>query len=124
MGVRKSWIAAVAVASLAAGCGGGEEGGAGAGGGPTAPTTVSVSSGQQRTAHQLQGGRYRLVLSAPGCKSTNVLVTQENGDFRFEKKRPTFLTMFVSQLPTGSFFIEQTDPSCREWTITMDRVTG
>ncbi len=125
--VRKFGTALITVVALSIGCGGGggaEGGAAGAGEGGQGATTVTVSSTEQRTARPLQAGRYRLVLSAPGCKSTTVAVTQENGDFRFEKKRPTFLTMFVSNLPNGTFFIEQTDPSCKQWSITMDRVTG
>ena len=126
MRVANRRVVVVSVIAVLTGCGGGGggTGGGGGGGEATAPTTATVSSADERTAHPLQGGRYRLVISAPDCESTTVSVTQENCDFRFERKRPNFLTMFVSDVPTGTFFIEQTDPSCREWTITMDRVSG
>ena len=46
----------------------------------------------------------------------------DGGSFTFTKTNPVNKVMFVTQVPGGSFFVEQTDASCTEWTIKLDKV--
>ena len=107
---------------LLAACGGG--GGGGGGEGADNPTTVSFEAGDERVAHPLAPvARYRLTIQED-CDDYTVSITQDGGDFTYEISNSPIRIVFVSNLPGGSFFIEQTDPSCTEWTLDMARVSG
>ncbi len=106
---------------LVSGCGGTATGGGGGGGGGDQPTSATVKAGDAKVAHPLAPGRYRLSLTT-ACKTSAVSVTQDGGSFTFSKKNPALKVMFVADVPAGSFFIEQTDASCTDWTIKLDKV--
>jgi len=113
--------AVVATLLLLAGCGGSAAGGGGGGGGADLPTSATVKAGDERVAHALAPGRYRLSLTTT-CKAAAVSVTQNGGSFTYSKTNPALKVMFVADMPGGNFFIEQTDTSCTEWQIKLDKV--
>ena len=113
--------AVVATLLLLAGCGGSAAGGGGGGGGADLPTSATVKAGDAKVAHALAPGRYRLSLTTT-CKAAAVLVTQDGGSFTYSKTNPALKVMFVADMPGGNFFIEQTDTSCSEWQIKLDKV--
>lgn len=114
-------VVVVATLLLVAGCGGTATGGGGDGAGGDLPTSATVKSGDARVAHPLGPGRYRLSLTTT-CKTSVVSVTQDGGSFTFTKTNPALKVMFVANVPAGSFFIEQTDASCTDWSIELDKV--
>lgn len=115
-------VVMVATLVLVSGCGGSTAvGGGGGGGGGNQPTSATVKVGDQKVAHPLAQGRYRLSLTT-ACKTSAVSVTQDGGSFTFSKKNPALKVMFVADVPGGNFFIEQTDASCTDWTIKLDKV--
>ena len=86
--------------------------GAGGGGdGADLPTSATVKAGDAKVAHPLAPGRYRLSLTT-SCKTSSISMTQDGGSFTFRKTNPVIKVMFVTQVPGGNFFVEQTDPSC------------
>jgi hypothetical protein len=113
--------AVVATLLLLAGCGGSAAGGGGGGGGADLPTSATVKAGDEKVAHALAPGRYRLSLTTT-CKAAAVSVTQDGGSFTYSKTNPALKVMFVANMPGGNFFIEQTDTSCTEWQIKLDKV--
>jgi hypothetical protein len=115
-----SVLAALPIALLAA-CGGG--GGGGGGEGADNPTSATVEAGDERVAHPLAPGRYRLTITED-CDSYTVNITQEGGSFTYEISDSPIRIVFVPGVPGGSFFIEQTDESCTDWTLAMSRVTA
>ncbi len=114
-------VAVVATLLLLSGCGGSAAGGGGLGGGGNQPTSATVKAGDAKVAHPLAPGRYRLSLTT-ACKTAAVSVTQDGGSFTYSKTNPALKVMFVADVPGGSFFIEQTDASCTDWTINVDKV--
>jgi hypothetical protein len=122
--VRHGTLVVVVVATLllVAGCGGSAAGGgADGGGGGDLPTSATVKSGDAKVAHPLGPGRYRLSLTT-SCKTSAVSVTQDGGSFTYSKTNPALKVMFVADVPGGNFFIEQTDASCTDWAIKLDKV--
>ena len=106
---------------LVSGCGGTATGGGGGGGGANQPTSATVKAGDAKVAHPLAPGRYRLSLTT-ACKTSAVSLIQDGGSFTFSKKNPALKVMFVADVPAGGYFIEQTDASCTDWTIKLDKV--
>jgi hypothetical protein len=121
--VRHGTLVVVVVATLLllAGCGGTATGAGGGGDGADLPTSATVKAGDAKVAHPLGPGRYRLSLTT-SCKTSSISMTQDGGSFTFTKTNPVNKVMFVTEVPGGSFFVEQTDPSCTDWTIKLDKV--
>lgn len=112
---------AALVLTLAA-CGGG--GGGGGGEGADNPTTATVESSAERVAYPLAPGRYRLTITEE-CEDYTVAITQDGGEgFTYEISNSPIRIVFVSDVPGGNFFIEQTNPDCPEWTLALARVSG
>jgi hypothetical protein len=120
--VRHGTLVVVVVATLllVAGCGGSAAGGGDGGGGADLPTSATVKAGEAKVAHALAPGRYRLSLTT-ACPTSAVSVTQDGGSFTFSKKNPSLKVMILANVPGGNFFIEQTDASCTDWTINLDK---
>jgi len=123
---KQTWmvLAASALLSLAA-CGGDGGGGDGGGGGGAASfgDEVTVTASDERVAHGLQAGRYRLNWRAPDCDSRQLLITPAAGGEPFyDNPRPTLPILFVNGLPAGEFFIEVIGEGCDEWEISMVKV--
>ena len=114
-------VVVVATLLLVAGCGGSAAGGGDGGGGGDLPTSATVKAGDAKVAHALAPGRYRLSLTT-ACPTSAVSVTQDGGSFTFTKKNPSLRVFLLANVPGGNFFIEQTDPSCTDWTIKLDKV--
>jgi hypothetical protein len=121
--VRHGTLVVVVIATLllVAGCGGSAAGGGGDGGGADLPTSATVKAGDAKVAHPLAPGRYRLSLTT-ACPTSAVSVTQDGGSFTFSKTNPSLKVFFLANVPAGSYFIEQTDASCTDWTIKLDKV--
>jgi len=119
-------VVALVAALTVAGCGGsesGEGGGGGGGGGATFGDEVTVTASDERVAHGLQAGRYRLNWRAPDCDSRQLLITPAAGGEPFyDNPRPTLPILFVNGLPAGEFFIEVIGEGCDEWEISMVKV--
>ena len=119
---------AALVLTLAA-CGGG--GGGGGGAEADNPTTAEVESGAEREAQPLAPGRYRLTITED-CDDYTVTITQESGPpvedtgqpFTYEISNSPIRIVFVNDIPGGTFFIEQTNPDCTDWTLALARVSG
>jgi len=111
-----------ALALMLAACGGGgDEGG---GEGADNPTSVSVEAGDERVAHPLApGNRYRLTIQED-CEDYTVSITQDGGDYTYSVDNSPIRIVFVSDVPGGSFFIEQTNEACTDWSLEMVRVSG
>lgn len=126
---KQRWtiLGATALLTLAA-CGGdsgggGGGGGEGGGGGATFGDKVTVTAADERVAHGLQAGRYRLNWRAPECESKQLLITPAAGGEPFyDNPRPTIPILFVNSLPAGEFFIELIGEGCDDWEISMVKV--
>lgn len=111
-----------ALALTLAACGGG--GGGGGGEGADNPTSAEVEAGAERVAYPLAPGRYRLTITED-CEDYTVSITQEGGEgFTYEISNSPIRIVFVNDVPGGSFFIEQTNPDCTDWTLDLTRVSG
>jgi hypothetical protein len=110
-----------ALALVLAACGGG--GGGGGGEGADNPTSATVEAGDERVAHPLAPGRYRLTITED-CDDYTVSITQEEGPFTYEESNSPIRIVFVTDVPGGSFFIEQTNEACTDWTLELVRVTA
>jgi hypothetical protein len=115
-------VLAVLPILLLAACGG--QGSGGGGEGADNPTTATVTAGDERVAHPLApGDRYRLTIQED-CEDYTVSITQDGGDFTYEITNSPIRIVFVSNVPGGNFFIEQTNPDCTDWTLDLSRVSG
>jgi hypothetical protein len=122
MAKRVVVAAAAIVTMLVPACGGGGRGGGGAG--ADNPTSVTVAAGDERAAHPLAPGRYRLTITET-CDSWSITITEDGGSgFTWTKANAATQVHFVNDLPGGSFFIEQTDAACTEWEVSLVRVSG
>jgi hypothetical protein len=106
---------------LLAACGGG--GGGGGGAGDDNPTTATVESGSEPVAMPLAQGRYRLTIQED-CDDYTVTITQEGGDFTYEISNSPIRIVFVNDVPSGNFLIQQTNPDCTDWTLDLSRVSS
>lgn len=126
---RRTISVLAALAMTLAACGGG--GGGGGGETDDNPTTATVEAGAERVAMPLAPGRYRLTIQEE-CDDYTVSITQESGPpaedtnepFSYEKSNSPIKIIFVNDVPGGTFFIEQTNPDCTEWTLDLARVSG
>lgn len=119
---RRTISAVAAIALGLSACGGG--GGGGGGEGADNPTTATVEAGAERVAYPLAPGRYRLTITE-ACDDYTVVITQEGGEgFTYDISNSPIRIVFVNDLPGGSFFIEQTNADCTDWTLVMTRVSG
>jgi len=127
---RRTISVLAALPLVLAACGGG---GGGGDAGDTAdnPTTAAVEAGDERVAHPLAPGRYRLTITED-CDDYTVLITQESGPpveasgqpFSYEKSNSPIRIIFVNDVPGGTFFVEQTNAECTDWTFDLARVSG
>jgi hypothetical protein len=118
VGIPRQGILILAVLALLAACGGGG-GGDGGGGGEDLPTEVEVTSEDERVAHPLAAGRYRIQYRAPDCDEPQIQITQDGGDFTFTRVPTTAIT-FADGLPNGQFFVEIL--GCDEWSISLTQI--
>ncbi len=125
---KQTWmvLAASALLSLAA-CGGdGGSGGGGDGDGAGAATfadEVTVTAADERMAHGLQEGRYRLNWRAPDCDTKQLLITPAaGGEPVYDNPGPSIPILFVNGLPAGEYFIELIGEGCDDWEIRMVKV--
>ena len=126
---RRTISVLAAFAMTLAACGGGD----GGGGGETEgnPTTATVEAGASPAPQPLAPGRYRLTIQED-CDDYTVNITQESGPpvegtdqpFAYEISNSPIRIVFVNDVPGGTFFIEQTNPDCTEWTFDLARVSG
>jgi hypothetical protein len=119
---RRTISVLAVLATVLAACGGG--GGGGGSEFEDNPTTASVEAGDERVAYPLApGNRYRLTITED-CEDYTVMITQEGGDFVYEISNSPIRIVFVSNVPGGNFFIEQTNPDCTDWSLELNRVSG
>jgi hypothetical protein len=132
----------LAVALVAAACGGGAPGGTGAPGdgpgggdpGATPMRTVIVTQDSEPQSYPLQGGRYRVEwrTTTEDCpegltisiKKVDILPAQpQPSAFEYEMAwdAPAFNTL-LQRVPPGLYTFEQTEASCSAWQIRADRV--
>jgi hypothetical protein len=110
-----------ALALTLAACGGSGAGGGGEG--ADNPTSATVEAGDERVAHPLAPGRYRLTVTED-CEDYTVSITQEGGEFAYSVDNSPIRIVLVNDVPGGNFFIEQTNESCTDWTLELVRVSG
>ena len=109
------------VALMLVACGGEESGGGDDG--ADNPTTAAVTSESSPAPQPLAEGRYRLTIQED-CDDYTVSITQEGGEFTYEISNSPIRIVFVNDVPSGSFLIEQTNPDCTEWELDLARVSG
>ncbi len=125
---RTRWAgAAMAAALTLIGCGGagapGDGGPGGGGGEASLSTKVTVTSSEERVPHGLAKGRYRISYSAPDCESVHLLITPAaGGEPIYDNPDPTIPINFVNDVEEGQYFIEQADPDCSEWEVSVVKV--
>jgi hypothetical protein len=127
--MKRSWMrtgAGMGLVVAIAGCGGSATpgGGGGAGAGDPAASvvkTVTVTSDDERTAHTLQAGRYRASWKATGCTPHIVITSAADESVIYDNPAPK-LALFVSDIPDTPIYIEQTEDSCSDWQIKLDKV--
>ena len=113
-------LAALAIALAACGGGGG---GGGANEGADNPTKATVEAGAERVAYLLAPGRYRMTINED-CDDYTIAITQDGGDFTYTLDNSPIRFVFVNDVPGGSFFIEQTNEACAEWSVDLSRVNA
>ena len=113
---------ALAAALVLAACGS-EGGGPAASAGP-AQAKVVIKAGDT-APFSLAEGRYRLTWATEGCKAVSIDLKQQDGSFAYTKEStmPRFSTILVS-VPAGAYKLNQTDPGCATWTVTVERIGG
>ncbi len=102
---------------------GGDGGGGGGNQGADNPTEASVAAGDERVAHPLAPGRYRLTITED-CDDYTVSITQNGGDFVYSLDNSPIRFVFVNDVPGGDFFIEQTNEACTDWSLELVRVNA
>lgn len=111
------------LAALVAACGGG-----GPGGGDATPvsgeTHVEVKSGTAAAPVAIQPGRYKVGWRiAASCTGLTVRISDPAGNELYRKSsRIKSFSAIASSLPGGPVVIEQTDATCTEWSITLDKI--
>jgi hypothetical protein len=116
-------VLGAALAVLVTACGGG-----GPGGGDATPVTgethVEVKSGTAAAPVAIQPGRYKVGWRlASSCTGLTVRITDPAGKELYKKtSRIRFFSSIASSLPGGPVVIEQTDATCTEWSITLDKI--
>lgn len=121
--VRGAAIAVAAVLAVAA-CGSGGNGGGGGGGGgggvdPEASLVdrLTVTSADERTAHGLAQGRYRLNWDAE-CRPT-ISITPADGGEPVYSTSPSLRFVLVNSLDAGVYFVDLEGDDCGDWEITL-----
>lgn len=119
---RGRWAIIVAAAVLAiAGCGGSsDDGGGGNDVGPDGATfadRLTVTSADERVAHGLQAGRYRLNWDAE-CRPTISLTPAEGGEPAYSAT-PSLRFVVVNGLEAGLYFVDLEGDDCGEWEISL-----
>lgn len=123
---RTRWAGVAMAALTVIGCGGTGgpgDGGPGGGGGASLSTAVTVSSADERVPHGLAAGRYRISYSAPTCDAVHLRITPAaGGEPIYDDPNPTVAINLVNGVEAGEYFIEQADPSCTEWQVSLVKV--
>ena len=117
---RRTISVLAALPLVLAACGG--DGAGGGGDGADNPTTATVEAGAERVAYPLAPGRYRLTITED-CDDYTVLITTEGGENVYEKTNSPIRIVLVD-IPGGSYFIEQTNADCTDWSFALTRVSG
>ncbi len=120
--MRRRLVPVLAIIGLTLAAWGGG-GGGGGGQGADNPTSATVAAGDERVAHPLAPGRYRLTIKED-CDDYTIAITQDGGDFTYEKSNSPIRIIVVQDVPGGSFFIEQTNESCTDWEFDLTRVSA
>lgn len=118
---RRTALVLATLALALAACGGG--GGGGGNAGQDNPTEATVEAGAERVAYPLAPGRYRLTITED-CDDYTIAITQDGGEFVYNLSNSPIRFVFVNDVPGGSFFIEQTNESCADWSLELVRVSG
>lgn len=115
-------VIALAAALTIAGCGGSSDDGGGGNDvgadGATFADRLTVTSADERVAHGLQAGRYRLNWDAECQKPTITLTPAEGGDPAYSSN-PNLKFVVVNSLAAGLYFVDLEGDDCGDWEITM-----
>ena len=110
-----------ALALVLAACG---SDGGGGGAASAAPVQTKVLVTPDNTApFGLLEGRYKFTWTTVDCTTATFDMKQQDGTFEYNKetKMPSFTAILV-EVPAGIYTVSQTDASCTDWTVTLDRV--
>lgn len=99
----------------------GRSGGGGGGGEESAfPDHAEASSDDaEGTTFELQGGRYRVSVTAPDCVRPVVQVNSVDGAFTYEMPIATY-NAFINNMIEAEYTITITS-DCDEWSVTLDK---
>ncbi|HYH93654.1 MAG TPA: hypothetical protein VD763_10875 [Candidatus Saccharimonadales bacterium] len=113
----------VTLTVLMAACGGDE-------GGPAAEVSarppqaqITITEADVTTPVQLQEGRYRFGWDAPECAGVDFAFTGQAQGFSYAKKSalPKFQSI-MSDVPSDTYTLSQSDARCTTWTVKIDRI--
>ncbi|HEX5039595.1 MAG TPA: hypothetical protein VFW95_05625 [Candidatus Limnocylindria bacterium] len=119
---RRTFPVVLAVLLLALTACGSRGGGGGGGGGAESdlPRHAEASSDDaEGTTFELQEGRYRVSVTAPGCSRPVVQVNSVDGAFTYEMPIATY-NAFINGMIEGEYTITITS-DCDEWTVVLDK---
>ena len=101
-------------------CGGRGGGGGGGNEESSLPDKAEASSEDpEGTTFELQQGRYRVSVQAPGCSRPVVNVSTVDGSFTYEMPIATY-NAFINGMVDGEYTIAITS-DCDEWSITLEK---
>jgi hypothetical protein len=121
-------VPGVALAVFVGGCGGGGGAAGGGGGGdpgdlPRNLTVTSDDAAEGVAEIQLAGGRFRLGIDED-CDGFGLMIVSGDGSFTYEKVNPAIPILFINDMPPGPYTVQQTDPTCTQWSIELSQVTA
>ncbi len=123
-GQRRWTILATAGLLAIAGCGGSsDDGGGGNDVGPDGATfadRLTVTSADERVAHGLQAGRYRLTWDAD-CRPTISLTPADGGEAAYSAT-PSLKFVVVNGLAAGLYFVDLEGDDCGDWEISLTSI--
>lgn len=123
-------VAFIALVWALAACGGGTPAGetTGPGGSLAADATpirnlVVTETSDQTATYLLSKGQYKLAWSTTDCPNIDLVVTQTDGSFTFEKKATTKNgSTIIATMPDGRYKLEQKAPGCTTFKLNFDRI--
>ena len=128
---RTALAGIVAMTLLVAACGGGDDGGGGGGGAGDGATPrpaqeqIVITSADAATPFVLQSGRYKFGWDASTCSGVSFVLTGQTTGFTWEKTTlQKKFSSIVSDVPDDTYGVAQTDATCLEWTVQLDRVSS
>jgi hypothetical protein len=78
---------------------------------------VTVTSADERVAHGLQAGRYRLTWDAD-CRPTISLTPADGGEAAYSAT-PSLKFVVVNGLAAGLYFVDLEGDDCGDWEISL-----